>query len=95
MEERAKSVGLATLLALLFGPIGMLYTTVKGAVIMAIVSIIAGGLMMSFGLFDNLVIGFGMNPIIGFLIVVIDLICAYWSWTVARGSDEKIIIRRR
>jgi hypothetical protein len=37
-----KSVGAAILLAILFGPLGMLYSTVSGALIMLVVSLILG-----------------------------------------------------
>lgn len=33
-----KSIGLALLLAIVFGPLGMLYTTVTGAIIMLVVT---------------------------------------------------------
>jgi len=36
----AKSVGVSILLTVLFGPLGMLYSTIAGAVIMAILSVI-------------------------------------------------------
>src|SRR4051812_34359508 len=37
-----KSVGVAILLTLLFGPLGMLYSTVPGALIMLVVSVFLG-----------------------------------------------------
>jgi len=43
-----KSVGLALLLTIVFGPLGMLYSTVVGALIMLIVSSVVG--VMTFGL---------------------------------------------
>ncbi|GMV24054.1 MAG: hypothetical protein AMXMBFR58_00850 [Phycisphaerae bacterium] len=45
-----KSVGLAFLLTLVFGPLGMLYTTVAGAIIMLIVSSVVGALTAGIGL---------------------------------------------
>jgi hypothetical protein len=45
-----KSVGLAFLLALVFGPLGMLYTTVAGAIIMLIVNAVVGTLTVGLGL---------------------------------------------
>ncbi len=45
-----KSIGLAFLLALFFGPLGMLYTTVGGAIFMLIVSGIVGTLTAGVGL---------------------------------------------
>lgn len=37
-----KSVGIAILLTILFGPLGMLYSTVGGAIVMIIVSLLIG-----------------------------------------------------
>ncbi len=45
-----KSVGLAFLLALFFGPLGMLYTTVGGALVMLILSGIVGTITAGIGL---------------------------------------------
>lgn len=42
MVNPAKSVGIAILLTVLFGPLGMLYSTVPGALIMIVVSIVLG-----------------------------------------------------
>lgn len=47
----AKSVGLAILLAILFGPLGMLYSTVSGALLMMFVSFMLGFLSASISLF--------------------------------------------
>ena len=46
-----KSVGISVLLTLIFGPLGMLYSTVMGAIIMMIISAIAAVLTFGFGLF--------------------------------------------
>lgn len=43
-----KSVGIAILLTVLLGPLGMLYSTVGGAVIMLIISVLLG--IFTFGL---------------------------------------------
>ncbi len=45
-----KSVGVAFLLSFFFGPLGMLYSTVMGGVIMIIVSGIVAVLTLGFGL---------------------------------------------
>jgi hypothetical protein len=42
------SVGLALLLTLLFGPLGMLYSTVTGGLVMIVVTIVVG--MFTFGI---------------------------------------------
>lgn len=48
--KNQKSVGLAILLTFLFGPLGMLYSTVLGAIIMFIISAIVGGITLGIGL---------------------------------------------
>lgn len=45
-----KSVGLAILLGVLFGPLGLLYSTVSGAIVMFVVSIVIGVVTVGFGL---------------------------------------------
>ena len=45
-----KSPGIAILLTILFGPIGMFYSTIGGAIIMLLVSIVVGGLTFGLGL---------------------------------------------
>ena len=46
-----KSVGLAVLLSFLFGPLGMLYTTVAGAAVMFCVNLVVGLFTYGLGLF--------------------------------------------
>jgi hypothetical protein len=45
-----KSMGVSILLTVLFGPLGMLYSTVIGAVIMGVVSLLVGIFTLGFGL---------------------------------------------
>ena len=45
-----KSVGIAIILTVLFGSLGMFYSTVWGAVIMTVISIIVGVLTLGVGL---------------------------------------------
>lgn len=45
-----KSVGLAILLAFLFGPLGMLYSTVVGATVMFLATLLVGFVTLGFGL---------------------------------------------
>lgn len=45
-----KSVGLAFLLTFLFGPLGMLYSTVAGAIIMLVISSVVAVLTLGLGL---------------------------------------------
>lgn len=48
--QKEKNVGLALLLTFLLGPLGMLYSTISGAIIMSIVSILVGIFTLGFGL---------------------------------------------
>ncbi len=45
-----KSVGISILLTIFFGPLGMFYSTISGAIIMIIVSGIVGLLTLGYGL---------------------------------------------
>jgi len=45
-----KSMGIAILLTVLFGPLGMLYSTIWGAIIMIVLSGIIGIVTLGFGL---------------------------------------------
>ncbi|MFH1749117.1 MAG: hypothetical protein ABIG44_18960 [Planctomycetota bacterium] len=45
-----KSPGIAILLTILFGPIGMLYSTILGAIVMFLVSLVVGILTLGLGL---------------------------------------------
>ncbi len=46
-----KSVGISILLTVLFGPLGMLYSTIWGAIIMIVVSVVVGVVTLGFGAF--------------------------------------------
>ena len=46
----AKSMGITILLTVLFGPLGMFYSTVLGGVIMTLLSVVIGILTFGFGL---------------------------------------------
>lgn len=47
---KTKSMGIAILLTVLFGPLGMLYSTILGAIIMIIVSVVVAILTLGIGL---------------------------------------------
>lgn len=49
-QAQKKSVFVAAILALFFGPLGMFYSTVLGAVVMFFVNLIVGVLTAGFGL---------------------------------------------
>ena len=46
-----KSMGITILLTILFGPLGMLYSTVTGAIVMIIVNVVVAIITLGFGLF--------------------------------------------
>jgi hypothetical protein len=45
-----KNVGIAILLTFIFGPVGMFYSTIVGAVIMCVISLLVGIFTLGFGL---------------------------------------------
>ena len=55
--QSTKNAGLAAGLALFFGPLGMLYSTIKGAVVMLIVNPIVGLFTVGIGLIITFPIG--------------------------------------
>lgn len=88
-----KNVGVAFLLTFLFGPLGMLYSTVTGALVMLgitfVVSLIAGvivGLisLATFGLGAFLVV---LAPLVGLPIWIASLI---WSCLAASGHNDRV-----
>ena len=52
----AKSVGVAIVLTVLFGALGMFYSTVWGAITMTVISVTAGALASGLGLFVTWII---------------------------------------
>jgi len=50
VQGAAKSTMVAVILAFLFGPLGMMYATVSGGVIMLIISLVVGIVTLGFGL---------------------------------------------
>ena len=51
MQGSSKNVMVAFLLSFFFGPLGMFYSTVSGALIMLVISIVVGIFTLGFGLF--------------------------------------------
>ncbi len=52
-----KNVALAVILAFLFGPLGMLYATVAGGIVMLFVNIVVAALTLGLGLFLTIPLG--------------------------------------
>jgi hypothetical protein len=57
MGSAYKNVGLAILLAFLFGPLGMLYATITGGIVMFFVNIVVAVLTLGLGLFITIPLG--------------------------------------
>ena len=51
VQGAGKSMAVAIILAILFGPLGMLYATVMGGVVMLVISLLAAIFTLGFGLF--------------------------------------------
>ncbi len=49
--QSTKSEGMTAILGFLFGPIGLFYSTITGAIVMFIVNVIVGIFTLGFGLF--------------------------------------------
>lgn len=49
IAQAPKSMGIAILLTVLFGPLGLLYSTVKGDIIMIVVGFVVGFLTLGLG----------------------------------------------
>ena len=52
-----KSMGISIMLTVLFGPLGMLYSTIWGGVIMLVISAVVGVVTLGFGLIITWPIG--------------------------------------
>ena len=50
VQAAGKSTMVAVLLSFFFGPLGMLYSTISGGIIMLIITIVVGILTLGFGL---------------------------------------------
>lgn len=57
VTKSTKNVGAAIALALFFGPLGMFYSTIVGAIIMIIVSLVVGILTFGLGLLITIPLG--------------------------------------
>jgi hypothetical protein len=76
-----KSVAVSVLLTIFFGGLGLLYSTVKGGVIMVIVELINI-------IFCFFIIGF-------FFLPIIHLICVAWGVTAVQKYNNELMVRMR
>lgn len=81
-----KSVALAVILVFLFGPFGMFYSTVKGALIMIFLAPVLFGLLFF--------IGFASDPaffiLFGIGIIIYYPACLIWSGNAANSYNQRI-----
>ena len=73
-------MGIAILLAILFGPLGMLYSTVLGGLIMFSVNLLIVLLTCGFG---------------SFLILITWPICVVWAAIAVDSHNKKVMARQR
>lgn len=57
VQVTPKSLGLAIVLTIVFGPLGMLYATVTGGIVMLLVNLVVGIVTLGFGLLVTWPIG--------------------------------------
>jgi hypothetical protein len=93
-----KSVGVALLLTILFGPFGLFYASVKGGLIMLATEVLAGILVFAFvaaagNSHDPNVAGmalFGGLALHLLLAFVIQIVCVLWAVLAARSHNQEI-----
>ena len=78
-----KSMGIAILLTILFGPLGMLYSTVPGGLIMLAVN----GVIF---LLSIITVGFG-----GLLFFITWPVCVIWGAMAVKSYNEKLVAGQR
>ena len=75
-----KSVGISILLILLFGPIGLLYSTVKGAILFILISIVLG------------LVAFAINPLWLMVVVpVLWVVSLVWGAMAVKSYNQKLL----
>lgn len=71
-----KNLGVALILSALFGPLGMLYATIMGAIIMAVV----------YGLICLFTFGLGLT-----VIWLLNPICMIWSYIAVKNFNKNLL----
>lgn len=87
---KRKSVGIAILLSLLFGPFGMFYSTIKGAICMLLLPIVGVALFIFVGEQNIDVLLIAMFIWLLFFASFYWIICVVWA-AVAANNSNKII----
>ncbi len=94
LVKQEKSVGISLLLTLLFGPLGLFYSTVKGGLIMTFLYPVFIGLsvfvLIGGAAFDNPELILGSFAVIIIALIFYTAICLVWSVTAVNHYNEKI-----
>lgn len=90
---KQKSVGLAIILTFLFGPLGMFYSTIRGALIMLALPVISLVMMMLVGQSNKDVLSVLLLGSLIFYLFFYWLICIIWA-AIAANRTNKIIINQ-
>jgi hypothetical protein len=80
---KSKSVGVGILLTLFFGPLGLLYASITGGIIMCIIGFLL--IILSFVPF----IGFVTVP----LIFIVYFICVIWCIVSVKSYNDRLLAR--
>lgn len=81
VTKSTKSVGIAVLLVVIFGPLGMLYSTISGAILMTILAPIILVILLLTGNWGSLIL----------LAILYYPICMIWAGNAASNYNQKII----
>ena len=76
ITQPTKNIGISLLLTALFGPLGMLYSTITGAIIMGIV----------YALIALFTLGFGLA-----FIWILNPICMIWSYISTKKYNKNLL----
>jgi hypothetical protein len=87
-----KSVGLAVFLAFLFGPLGMFYSTIGGAITMLLLSCgLTGAFIILSSAGDSYRYSYGGTPLLLFVggYIVFQIICMVWAGMAASAHNSR------
>lgn len=79
-----KNVGLAIILTVIFGPLGMLYSTISGGIMM----IVTGICILIIAAVSGPKIGFGVFILLGLLW---EVVCIIWAAAAASSYNRKLL----
>lgn len=89
-----KSVGVALLLTIFFGPVGLFYASIRGALILIFgvptVAVILGGLGMAAG-HNNQAMGLGAFGLIVLVLALSYPVSIIWAVTATNAYNKKLL----